>query len=70
MWALFKKKGGASRRGRLKSMLSTLPGKHGGKHGAKTEVPRRTLVTELKARSEFSTTESAALYAKHEIVLS
>jgi hypothetical protein len=51
-------------------MLSTLPGKHGGKHGAKTEVPRRTLVTELKARSEFSTTESAALYAKHEIVLS
>jgi hypothetical protein len=50
-------------------MLSTLPGKHGGKHGAKTEVPRRTLVTELKAKSELRTTETETLYAKHEIAL-
>ncbi|MEK6280397.1 MAG: hypothetical protein AABN95_08605 [Acidobacteriota bacterium] len=44
-------------KGRLKSFISTMPGKHG-KAASKTEVPRKTLVEALNSESEFHTTEN------------
>lgn len=40
---------------RLKTMLSTLPGKHG-KISSSTEVPRRPLLKALEAESDLSNT--------------
>jgi beta-lactamase superfamily II metal-dependent hydrolase len=68
MWTLLSKKGAASKPGRLKSMLSTMPGKHGEKD-SKSEVPRRTLVAELKKMSSLQTTEGKAKPVVHEIDL-
>lgn len=46
------------RRGQgLKTVVSTLEGVHGGKHGKPTEVPRDTLVAALKRDSTFMTTQ-------------
>jgi hypothetical protein len=42
----------------LKTMVSTLKDVHGGENGRPTEVPRETLVTALKAESDFTSTES------------
>ena len=42
---------------RLKTMMSTMPGKHG-KPASNTEVPRRTLVDALASESELFTTQS------------
>ncbi len=42
---------------RLKTFMSTMPGKHG-KAASKTEVPRRTLVEALESDSEFHTTQT------------
>lgn len=54
LWALFRKKGS---KGRLRTLLSTRPGKHGDPARG-TEVPRRKLVSELRAKSKLrSTTE-------------
>lgn len=58
LWGGFKKKGGAGKRGRLKTVLSTAPGYFGGKGGAETEVPRKTLVKELKASSTLYSTNA------------
>jgi hypothetical protein len=44
---------------RLKTVVSTMPGKHGHKE-SHTEVPRKTLVDTLSAFSEYHTTENAA----------
>jgi len=41
----------------LRTVVSTLKGVHGGKHGNPTEVPRRTLVNALKNHSDFLSTE-------------
>ena len=57
LWAAFKKRGGQSKRGRLKTVLSTMPGKHG-TEAAKTEVPRRTLLNALQTESELHSTHS------------
>ncbi|HEX8735035.1 MAG TPA: hypothetical protein VF721_06930 [Pyrinomonadaceae bacterium] len=41
---------------RLKTVVSTMPGKHG--HTEQTAVPRRTLVNELEKLSEYHTTQN------------
>jgi len=71
MWKRFKKKGGKDVADRITSVLSTKHGKHGS-DDKDTEVPRRTLVTELKAQSAFHSTELLAddkLYEEIEIDL-
>ena len=58
LWNGFKKRSTkSSAKGRLKTFMSTMPGKHG-KAVSKTEVPRKTLVTALANESEFHTTQS------------
>lgn len=56
---------------RLKTIVSTMPGKHGSKKNH-SEVPRETLVNELTSFSEYHTTETAAergeLYEDVEII--
>lgn len=59
MWKHFHKRGKANTPDRLTSVLSTKHGKHGS-DAKDTEVPRRTLVDELRANSEFFTTEALA----------
>jgi hypothetical protein len=56
MWKRFKKKGPVGQKNRLTSVLSTKHGKHGS-DDKNTEVPRRTLVTELDATSNLHSTE-------------
>ncbi len=60
MWNRFSKRGGAAKPGRLKTVMSTMAGKHGGRNGAPTEVPRRPLVDELRAHSELHNTQDLA----------
>lgn len=60
LWKNFENKSedaGVSRR--LKTVVSTMPGKHGSKENH-SEVPRQTLVKEFKALSDYHTTETAA----------
>lgn len=52
LWEKFKKRGAGKK---LKTMVSTMPGKHG-KPSNKTEVPRRPLVKALEAESDFHNT--------------
>jgi len=54
LWSLFAKKGDSD--GPLQSMMSTRAGKHGDPKG-NTEVPRKTLVEELDARSHLFNTQ-------------
>ena len=71
MWSRFRKKGPKSKADRLTSVLSTRKGKHGHDED-NTEVPRRTLVNELKAQSTLHDTEAlgpAALCQVIEITL-
>ncbi|TNE34259.1 MAG: hypothetical protein EP350_02290 [Alphaproteobacteria bacterium] len=57
MWKRFEKRGKPDTPDRLKTVMSTMAGKHGGKNGAPTEVPRITLVNDLKAESSLFNTE-------------
>ncbi|MCV3211111.1 hypothetical protein OHD62_31085 [Mesorhizobium sp. YC-39] len=57
MWNRFQKRGKASKPDRLKTVMSTMAGKHGGKNGAPTEVPRIPFVNELKADSTLFNTQ-------------
>jgi hypothetical protein len=59
MWALFKNRSKSAAPGRLRTLVSTMPGKHGSKP-RNTEVPRETLVKALKRETEYFTTESLA----------
>lgn len=52
LWGNFRRRGNG-----LKTVMSTLEGVHGGKHGKPTEVPRETLVTALRSESTFLTTQ-------------
>lgn len=57
MWSGFSKRGDEHKDGRLTTLLSTMPGKHGSEE-RDTEVPRRTLLDELRKESKlFSTDE-------------
>ena len=58
LWENFSRRGNG-----LQTMVSTLKGVHGGKHGKPTEVPRTTLVTALQTESAFVTTEDVAQVA-------
>jgi hypothetical protein len=60
MWERFRKRSKTASPGRLKTVMSTMAGKHGGKHGAPTEVPRLPLVQELKSQSDLSNTQDLA----------
>lgn len=57
MWQRFKKRNKANTPERLRTVMSTMAGKHGGKNGAPTEVPRIPLVKELKADSTLFNTQ-------------
>ena len=59
MWKHFHKRGKAGVPDRLTSVLSTKHGKHGS-DAKDTEVPRRTLVDELRANSQLFSTEALA----------
>jgi hypothetical protein len=60
MWNRFRKKSREEgKEGRLKTMLSTMPGKHGHEKD-NTEVPRRTLLKDLKEKSELHSTNDLA----------
>ncbi len=56
LWAKFRKKGGAEMEGRLQSVMSTKPDKHGSEANH-SEVPRRPLVEELESESELLRTD-------------
>jgi len=66
MWSAFTKRGPKTKKGRLKTVMSTRKDKHGSEDKG-TEVPRRTLVTALKSESELHSThmlEGDALFRK------
>lgn len=57
LWTDFKKRSTDEKNpDRLKTIVSTMPGKHG--HSEQTAVPRRTLVNELEKFSEYHTTQN------------
>ncbi|MBI3893739.1 MAG: hypothetical protein HY303_19645 [Candidatus Wallbacteria bacterium] len=56
LWNGFANRGAAKSPKRLKSLLSTLPGKHGSKQ-KDSEVPRGKLLDELKAQSDLTSTD-------------
>lgn len=67
MWNRFRKRGSGRRSDRLQSVLSTKKGKHGSesKH---TEVPRVTLLAQLKAKSKLYSTEDLHAGELHQTV--
>jgi hypothetical protein len=58
LWGLFRNKGTPGKQGRLGTLCSTKAGKHGSVSSG-TEVPRRTLVDELKKASNFVSSEGS-----------
>jgi hypothetical protein len=58
LWALFRNKGVPSKKGRLDTLCSTKAGKHGSVTSG-TEVPRRTLVEDLRKASTFVSSEGS-----------
>ena len=60
LWEAFTKRGPEKR---LKTVLSTMPGKHG-KVANKTEVPRRTLLTALESESDLASTTDLSFAEK------
>jgi hypothetical protein len=58
LWNLFKHTGDAPDEQRIQTLCSTRSGKHGSV-GSGTEVPRRLLVEELRAKSNFISSEEA-----------
>jgi hypothetical protein len=67
LWKLFKKKGDEHKKGRMKSAVSTMAGKHGS-NSSKTEVPRRTLVQALQQDTAFSTTQKITKKDKNQTI--
>lgn len=57
MWKRFRKRGEAGKSDRMTSVMSTMAGKHGGKHGSPTEVPRGPLVDALEADTHLFNTQ-------------
>ena len=58
LWDMFARRRDKNSKGDLQTVISTRPGKHGGKHAdSTTEVPRRTLVDALKQGSKYFSTE-------------
>lgn len=66
MWNLLKNKGPASKKGRLETVLSTCPNKHGTEKN-NSEVPRKPLLNVLREQSDLYNTDdlpSDLLYAE------
>jgi len=57
LWNRFKKRSKTKDPARLRSLMSTMAGKHGHVH-SKTEVPRSTLVNALKGETDLLTTQT------------
>lgn len=55
LWTDFSKRGKVGQKNRLKTVMSTRPGKHGNER-SNTEVPRRTLLQALDSESELHST--------------
>jgi hypothetical protein len=55
LWEMFEKKSAEPRPGRLTSVMSTMPGKHGNA-SSRTEVPRETLTEALRRESDLHST--------------
>ncbi|MBS1849435.1 MAG: hypothetical protein JST79_00870 [Acidobacteria bacterium] len=71
LWNLFANRSTQASATRLKTMVSTMAGKFGSEK-SKTEVPRKTLIAELKAKSDFFSTQEltgSALSPSHEETL-
>jgi hypothetical protein len=68
LWALFSNKGDDHKHDRLETLCSTKSGKHGSVKSG-TEVPRHTLVDELKKDSDFVSTEDFKKTIFEEIVI-
>lgn len=62
LWENFRKRKGK----KLRTLLSTMPNKHGHKE-SNTEVPRRTLLDALKKESELQTTTDLGFAAKSDL---
>jgi len=56
LWQMFKNRGKPGKPGRLTTVVSTMPGKHGNEKQG-TEVPRKALVKALSDESDYSTTQ-------------
>jgi hypothetical protein len=56
LWTLFRHRGDEQQPDRLATLCSTRSGKHGSAKSG-TEVPRRALLEELRAKSAFTSTE-------------
>lgn len=56
LWKLFRQRGNAQKRNRLQTVLSTKQGVHGSE-SRHSEVPRQSLVDELRKKSHLTTTE-------------
>ena len=56
MWNLLKNKGPTTKKGRLQTVLSTVPNKHGDEKN-NSEVPRKPLLSELRAQSHLHNTD-------------
>lgn len=59
LWKGFNKRGRSSKKNRMTSVLSTMAGKHGSEE-MRTEVPRKTLVDELRNDTHFHSTQALA----------
>ena len=59
LWELFKNKGLPNKNNRLETLCSTKAGTYGSAKSG-TEVPRKTLVVELKKDSNFTSTEETS----------
>jgi hypothetical protein len=68
LWALFRNKGGPSRKDRLTTLCSTRAGKYGSVASG-TEVPRRVLVRELERDSNFTSSEGSKNTFCNEVTL-
>jgi hypothetical protein len=69
LWKLFDNRSKAKKPGRLSTLLSTMPGKFGDPK-TQTEVPRSTLVSELKSQTDlFSTEELTGPSFFHDVIL-
>lgn len=68
LWRILTKEDTAVPSAQFKTLLSTLAGVHGGKHGNPTEVPRRPLVEALEAESRLATTLDRKDYGKAQVV--
>lgn len=71
MWSGFKKRGKKGKPGRLKTVLSTTPDKHGDEQ-RNTEVPRTTLLSALGADSKLHSThtlDQRVLFERLEVTL-